>query len=222
MQADTLQVVASFNSTLLGLNWALKGKMKIKCWYLWVRLGPCSLAGLYLLEHTHFSSTKADETQSQSCILVRFSSSVSTLHWYIHSITVWSRAARRWIRFSSYFNNYKSAECSEKKAQHREGFVKLTDNNKQCVVWFCIHSGIIKSNCPWKKKQSLFPIQNTSHSLGPNLYFWSWMQMNKSLHRVSGCSDSNPEQATKTCSRQTSSTRQRGLAGFSLWDLSAF
>lgn len=156
---------------------------------------------------------------AEGYILVKFSSSVSTLQWYVYSITVWSRAARRRIRLStSHFNNYKLPEYKERRTQHKEWLVKLTDNNKHCVIRICIHPGLRKSNCPWNKKT----IPNTSHSLGHNLYFWSWMQMNQSLHSFFGFSDSKPELNTKSCSHQTSSTRQSGIAGFSLWNFSAF
>lgn len=127
---------------------------------------PCSLPEHILSSPQELIKHKARPAEVQ--ILVRFRGSVLTLHWYIYSITVWSRAARRRIRFSLHFNKYKLPEYKEQKARHREGFVKLTDNNKHCVVWFCAHPGVLKSNCPWKKIKafiSLFRI--------PSIH-WAW------------------------------------------------
>lgn len=56
------------------------------------------------------------------------------------------------------------------RAQHKEGFVKLTELC-DLNLYSPRHTKIQLSL--EEKKCLFFPIQNTSHSLGPNLYFLS-------------------------------------------------
>lgn len=78
------------------LLWPLEGK--IKRYHLWVRMNHVLCLNTFLSPRELIKhKARAEEVY----VLVRFRGSVSTLHWYVYSITVWSRAARRRIRFSS-------------------------------------------------------------------------------------------------------------------------